>query len=113
MADGRKPLAWLHGGIIKPPFSVAAARQAGYLLGLVQEGESLGMPKSRPMPSVGPNCHELRVSDKRGEWRIIYCPDPDAVLILDIFAKDTEKTPRHVIDACAARLKAYRRDSPH
>jgi hypothetical protein len=37
-------------GVIKtPPLSVAARVEAGYLLRLLQNGELLGMPESRPM----------------------------------------------------------------
>ncbi len=39
------------------------------LLRDLQEGESLGMPHSRPMPGIGPRCHELRVNDENKTWR--------------------------------------------
>jgi hypothetical protein len=58
-----KPLVWLHGEVKTPPFSAKARADAGYLLRLLQEGERLGLPESRPMPAIGPNCHELRVID--------------------------------------------------
>ena len=45
-----------------PPFSEAARREAGFLLRLVQEGELIGMPRSRPMPTVGPGCHRAEDS---------------------------------------------------
>lgn len=59
-----KPLAWLHGEVKTPPFSARARAEAGYLLRLLQEGERLGLPESRPMPRIGSNCHELRVVDE-------------------------------------------------
>ena len=59
--------------------------EAGYLLRMLQAGESLSMPQSRPMPSIGPRCHELRINDKDSTWRIIYRADEDAILILDVF----------------------------
>jgi hypothetical protein len=37
-----KPLLWLHGEVRSPPFSREARIEAGYLLRLVQRGESLG-----------------------------------------------------------------------
>jgi hypothetical protein len=64
MRAGRKPLAWLHGEIKTPPFSKRARIEAGTLLRKLQEGELLGMPHSRPMPSIGRRCHELRVEDE-------------------------------------------------
>ena len=103
----RKELAWLHGEIKTPPFSQEARVEAGVLLRRLQEGESLGMPHSRPMPSVGPRCHELRVRDEDRNWRVIYRIDPDAVLIAEVFPKTTQKTPKSVIDTCQRRLSRY------
>lgn len=52
-------------------------------------------------------CHELRIVDETVTWRIVYRLDEDAVVILDVFAKKTGQTPKHVIDTCKARLKRY------
>ena len=59
------------------------------------------------MPSVGRRCHELRIQDESTTWRVMYRVDPDAVVILTVFSKKTEKTPAFVIAVCRARLKAY------
>lgn len=103
----RKPIVWLHGEIKTPPFSRDGRVKAGTLLGRLQEGELLGMPHARPMPSVGPRCFELRVRDETANWRIMLRVDADAILILDVFPKKTQKTPQEVIDACKRRLKRY------
>ena len=105
--EAPKPLAWLHGEIKTPPFPRAARLEAGTLLRRLQDGESLGMPHSRPMPSIGPRCHELRVRDEDQNWRIIYRIDTDVIAIVAVFAKDTRQTPKPVIDRCKRRLKAY------
>jgi phage-related protein len=102
-----KPLVWLEGEIKTPPFTAAARVEAGVLLRRLQKGESLGMPRSRPMPSIGKRCHELRVRDATQNWRIIYRVDADAIVIAEVFAKKTGKTPKRVLDPCAARLRAY------
>jgi phage-related protein len=107
MSPVRKPLAWLHGEIKTPPFSKEARIEAGTLLRKLQEGESLGMPHSRPMPSIGRRCHELRVVDNDRSWRIIYRVDADAIIIADVFAKTTPKTPKQVIDVCQRRLALF------
>lgn len=65
------------------------------------------MPESRPMPSIGARCHELRIKDADSEWRIMYRTDPDEILILAIFAKRTRETPQAVIENCKRRLKEY------
>jgi len=100
---------WLHGEIKTPPFSQAARIEAGYLLHLLQEGQALGLPQSRPMPVVGPGCHELRVPDAGADWRIVYRLDADAVVILEVFSKKTRATPKTVIETCTRRLREYDR----
>ena len=77
-----KPLVWLHGEVKTPPFSQAARIETGYLLRSLQEGENLSLPHSRPMPSIGARCHQLRISDRNSTWRIVYRVDPDAIVIL-------------------------------
>lgn len=61
------------------------------------------------MPSIGSGCHELRVRDSQGgvTWRVIYRIDDDAIIICDVFAKKTRKTPTAVIKACQHRLARY------
>ena len=102
-----KPLAWLHGEIKTPPFSLAARLETGFSLRRLQRGELLTMPQSRPMPSVGPRCHELRVIDVSGQWRLIYRIDADAIVIAEVFAKKSAKTPKTVLETCRRRLKEY------
>ncbi len=65
------------------------------------------MPHSRPMPSVGRRCHELRIRDEVDTWRIVLRVDSDAVVILEVFSKKTRATPRSVIDVCKSRIKRY------
>ena len=65
-------------------------------------------PHSRPMQIVGNACHELRVLDAGRTWRIMYCIRPDAIVIRDVFAKTTTKTPKSVVKACGKRLQRYR-----
>lgn len=107
MKQVEKPLAWLHGEVKTPPFSAAARVEAGYLLRRLQMGERLSLPHSRPMPSIGTRCHELRVNDGNKTWRIVYRIDEDAVIILDVFEKKTRKTPNDVVDNCKRRLQLY------
>ena len=107
MSPTDKPLVWLHGEVKTPPFSKAARIEAGLLLRLLQRGEKLGLPHSRRMPSIGRRCHELRVRDEDHTWRLIYRIDPDAIVLLEVFDKKTERTPHAVIDVCQQRLARY------
>ena len=103
-----KPLIWLHGQVKSPPFSSKARLEAGYLLRLLQSGDSLSLPWSRPMPAIGSRCHGLRINDAEHTWRLIYRVEPDAVVILEVFGKKTQTTPRQVIDICKQRLRQYK-----
>jgi phage-related protein len=58
----------------------------------LQKGESLGLPHPGPMPSIGAQCHELRINDENQTWRIVYHLAADAVVILDVFSR---RLPRH------------------
>lgn len=107
MRTRHKRVVWLGGAIKSPPFSKQAQDYAGGLIRNVQAGIPVAMPDSRPMPSIGPGCHELRVRDDKVAWRIIYRVDPDAVLIVEVFRKTTRATPKHVIETCRWRLKRY------
>jgi phage-related protein len=67
------------------------------------------MPHSRPMPTIGRACHELRLEDAAKEWRIFYYVDDDAIVILEVFNKTTRQTPDHVLDTCRNRLASYKK----
>jgi phage-related protein len=102
-----KPLVWLHGEIKTPPMSSDARVQAGFLLRRLQGGELLSMPDSRPMPSIGIRCYELRIDDGRVTWRVFYRIDTDAIVILEVLKKQTQATPKAVLDVCKRRLAEY------
>jgi phage-related protein len=107
MGAADKPIVWLHGEIKTPPFGSEARLQAGYLLRALQIGESLPMPHSRPVPSIGARCRELRIRDRDKDWRIVYRVDSDAVVVLEVFRKATRRTPKRVVDACKRRIRQY------
>ena len=107
MRTEHKPLVWLRGEVKTPPFSKEARIEAGSLLRDLQEGRKLSLPHSRPMPSIGRRCHELRITDKNSIWRIIYRIDTDAIVIAEVLKKKTQQTPKQVIDDSKRRLKLY------
>jgi phage-related protein len=102
-----KALMILRGEIKTPPMSESARRETGFLLRRLQQGDLLALPRSRPMPKIGPLCHELRINDENKRWRIIYRIDEDAIVVVDIFEKKTQKTPREIIASCQRRLRLY------
>lgn len=107
MGADDKPFLWLRGEVKTPPFSAEARVEAGMLLRRLQAGERLGMPDSRPMPGIGPRCHELRIVDAGKTWRITYRLDPDAIVIAEVFQKTTRQTPVRTIQDCRRRLAQY------
>ncbi len=107
MNGDEKPIVWLKTEVKTPPFSREARIEAGTLLRRLQQGEMISMPHSRPMPSIGRRCHELRIVDEEATWRIVYRLDSDAVIIGEVFSKKTRATPKKVSDTCKARFKQY------
>lgn len=107
MGSTDKPLVWLHGEVKSPPFSAAARLEAGVLLRRLQRGEMLSMPQSRPMPTIGPRCHELRIPDAAATWRIVYRINHDAIVIAEVFNKTTPTTPQQAIERAQRRFGAY------
>jgi phage-related protein len=65
------------------------------------------LPHSRPIPSVGSQCLELRVNDQNQTWRIVYHLAADAVVVLEVFSKKTAATTDEVLTNCKRRLAAY------
>lgn len=82
-----KSLVWMHGEIKTPPFSTLARLDAEYMLRLLQRGDKIAMPHSRPMPSIGKRCRELRIPDESVSWRIVYPVDSDAIVTAEVFSK--------------------------
>ncbi len=106
-APRRKPVVWLHGEVKTPPFTLEGRQEAGMLLRLLQEGESLTMPQAEPIPGVGPRCGALRIRDAEHNWRIMFRIDGDAVLVVEVYSKKTRAIPIEVIERCRRRLKQY------
>jgi phage-related protein len=113
MLTVNKPLRWLGGTVVKtPPLGEHARRDLGVALRVLQRGGQLSMPLSRPMPSIGPRCHELRVRDEGKQWRLVYRTDSDAILVVALFRKTSQKTPKQAIERSRRRLRQYEDDRP-
>lgn len=101
----------MHGEVKTPPMSREARIEAGTLLRRLQRGQTLSMPESRPMPVIGPRCHELRIDDieHKIEWRVIYYTGNLAIVVLDVFKHDSRTTPDSVVAGSKKRLAQYRK----
>jgi len=102
-----KPLVWLTDEVSTPPFTPGAGANAGELIRLLRLGEHLGMPDSRPLPIIGRACHELRVPDLDRDWRIFYHIGPDAIVVLGVEKKTSQRTPTRILELCRRRLRKY------
>ena len=85
----------------------AGAAAGRFSFATLKAGETIAMPHTRPMPSIGRRCHGLRVADEKVSWRIVYRIDEDAIVILEVFSKKTGKTPKSIIDIYRTRLREY------
>lgn len=110
MSSNDKPLVWLTDLVKTPPMGTEARREAGYLLRLLQAGESLGPAEgSKPLPSIGSGIHELKIKDgeKNATWRIVYRIDSDAIIVAGWFNKKSQKLPKNFVETCQQRLRRY------
>lgn len=81
-------------------------RELGKAIFDLQRGEALGMPLSRPMPSIAPGVAELRIRDRSGIYRTFYYVNsPRGILVFHAFVKKTQTTPKHELDLANKRLK--------
>ena len=70
-------------------------------------GKNLGMPISRPLPSIAKGLHELRLSGRSGESRVFYVIHVgSAIYVLHATAKKTQKTDRRTIELIKSRLRS-------
>jgi len=79
-----------------------ARETAGYQLFKVQQGKE---PDDwKPMPSVGAGVNEIRVWDDSGTYRVLYVAKfEDAVYVLHVFEKRSQKTPKGEIQLAKSR----------
>ena len=87
-------------------FSVEARKEIGALLMILQQGEALGMPQSRPVKQIHSSAFELRVKDRAGIYRVIYVLfDRGQIVIPHAFTKKSQKTPSKEIETAKKRLR--------
>ncbi|NLF25363.1 MAG: type II toxin-antitoxin system RelE/ParE family toxin [Deltaproteobacteria bacterium] len=81
-------------------------KELGEAIRSLQRGLNLGMPLSRPMPTVGVGASELRVRDRSGIYRsFYYTKSRRGVLIFHAFVKKNQKTTKRDIELGKLRLR--------
>jgi phage-related protein len=100
-----KPVSWLASSLADTRLlGEETRREIGYQLFRVQSG--LEPSDWRPMPAVGTGVNEIRIHCE-GEHRVLYLARlADAVYVLHVFEKKTQKTNKRDIDLASARLRA-------
>lgn len=84
-------------------FPAEARRAAGFELSFVQQG--LEPSDWKPMSAVGAGVREIRIH-VLGEWRVIYVAKfAEAIYVLHVFQKKTQKTRRDDIDLAQSRYR--------
>src|SRR2546425_800052 len=87
-------------------FTTEVRKELGKAIFDLQKGHTLGMPLSRPMPSVALGVEELRIRDHAGIYRTFYFTKPArGILVFHAFVKKTQRTPLQEIELGRKRLK--------
>ena len=80
-------------------------REAGFQLGRVQAG--LDPIDWKPFDEVGAGAREVRISDAKGIFRVMYVAKfEEVVYVLHCFQKKTQATSKQDKDVAAARYRA-------
>lgn len=95
MSQSEKPIAWVGSSLSDlKKFPEEAKREAGYDLGLVQNG--LDPRDFKPMEEVGKGTYEIRINTDVGgnvQHRVFFVAKfPEAVYVLHSFRKTTRET---------------------
>ncbi len=73
----------------------------------LSQGKSLGMPISRPLPTIVRGLHELRLSGKGGEFRVFYfIKIGDAIYIIHAASKKKQAIDKKTIDLLKTRVRS-------
>jgi phage-related protein len=93
-------------------FPEEVRREIGKAIFDLQKGHTIGMPLSRPLPTVALGVEELRIRDRSGIYRTFYFTKSSrGILIFHAFVKKTQKTPLQEIDLGRKRLKEMLNES--
>jgi len=85
-------------------FPQEARRNAGFQLDRVQHG--LEPADWKPMVNIGQGVNEIRIREDNGQFRIIYVAKfTDAVHVLHVFQKKTQRTAKADIDLARKRYR--------
>lgn len=71
----------------------------------LSQGKSLGMPISRPLPSIAKGLHELRFSSRSGEFRVFYLIRvSDSIYVVHACSKKKQAIDKKTTDLLKKRI---------
>ncbi len=86
-------------------------KELGSVLTRLQKGDSVGMPDVRPMPTVGRQVSEIRISEASGSYRALFAVRTKfGILLFHAFQKRSRKTPVREVSTARQRLEAFLRE---
>lgn len=70
-------------------------------------GKSLGLPISRPLPSIAKGLHELRLSGRSGEFRVFYfIKVSEAIYVVHACSKKKQAIDKRTTDLLKNRIRS-------
>ena len=102
--DQIKPLRFLGDSLHRiKGFPEGVRKEAGVELHKVQQG--IEPTDWKPMTTIGPGVHEIRIRDEAGAFRVVYVARIEsAVYVLHAFQKKTGQTAKRDLDLAQTRL---------
>ncbi|MFI5098885.1 MAG: type II toxin-antitoxin system RelE/ParE family toxin [Candidatus Acidiferrales bacterium] len=87
-------------------FPPEVRKELGKAIFDLQRRETLAMPLSRPLPSLGVGASELRIRDRAGIYRVFYmAKSARGILVFHAFTKKSRATPERELALGQKRLK--------
>ena len=84
-------------------------RDVTEILDKIELGLNIGLPHVKSLSSIHSGLFEIRVKDKRGQFRVIYfVKKRDAIYLLHAFRKKTQKMAKKEVNIIHKRLKEIR-----
>ncbi len=73
---------------------------------LLESGQNLTLPLSRPLFAINRGLHELRLKDRSGTYRVFYfIKRGDGIYIIHAFVKKTQDLPQKELEIVKKRLR--------
>lgn len=73
---------------------------------ILESGQNLSLPLSRPLFTISRGLHELRLKDRYGTYRVFYfIKRGDAIYFIHAFIKKTQELPQKELELVKKRLR--------